>query len=303
MDELQVVNLDLSLLAADLRPASIRMYTRDFEAYITFAGTPTAALDASMLERWRLDLVRQGHSPNTINRMLSAVRSIVKIANRQGYIDPETTQAMIAVPGVKRAVLRERLKRNARTFISETDMRRLCNAPATDTLAGMMHHALFLTLATSGLRISEAVGLKQADISETDNDGRPAYFVSVLGKGHETAEQVPLGVSAYRAIQDWLAVRPLASDYIFTGFGGRGDRDPSTQPILASSAWSLVRHYAKRCGLEHIKPHDFRRYVGTRLAARNPRHAQLVLRHQDLNTTYKHYVLDDLPAGLTDDFA
>jgi integrase len=66
------------------------------------------------------------------------------------------------------------------------------------------------------------------------------------------------------------------------------------------SIWRIVKGYADQCGIEHIKPHDFRRYVGTQLAKKNPRVAQKALGHKNINTTMDNYVLDELEVGVTD---
>jgi integrase len=124
--------------------------------------------------------------------------------------------------------------------------------------------------------------------------------VYVTGKSDTDAREAPLSIEAYEAIQTWLNVRPVASGWIFTGFSGRGSRDPRTNHIHTVSAWELVGRYAKAVGLEHVKPHDFRRFVGTTLAKKDLRQAQKVLGHKDINTTVKHYVLDELEVGLTD---
>ncbi len=50
-----------------------------------------------------------------------------------------------------------------------------------------------------------------------------------------------------------------------------------------------------------MKPHDFRRFVGTQLARKDIRMAQKALGHKRLETTVRHYVLDELEPGLTDD--
>ena len=71
-------------------------------------------------------------------------------------------------------------------------------------------------------------------------------------------------------------------------------------PLSVSSAWRVVRKYALQCGLPHVKPHDFRRFVGTELAKRDLRQAQKALGHQRLETTVQHYVLDELQPGLTE---
>ena len=49
-----------------------------------------------------------------------------------------------------------------------------------------------------------------------------------------------------------------------------------------------------------MKPHDFRRFVGTELAKRDIRQAQKALGHKRIETTARHYVLDELAGGLTD---
>ena len=62
--------------------------------------------------------------------------------------------------------------------------------------------------------------------------------------------------------------------------------------------WKIVQKYANLCDLSHVKPHDFRRFVGTQLAASDFRKAQKALGHKSIETTARHYVLDTLKVGL-----
>ena len=136
-----------------------------------------------------------------------------------------------------------------------------------------------------------------------DEDQHTGYYLEVMGKNQTEPRKAPLSPEAERLIKEWLEARTgagVSSEYIFTGFGGRGGRDPRTNPIHPASAWELVQRYAKACNLAHVKPHDFRRFVGTRLAKNNIRNAQKALGHKRIETTAAHYVLDDLPMGLTD---
>ena len=64
--------------------------------------------------------------------------------------------------------------------------------------------------------------------------------------------------------------------------------------------WNIVKRYAHQCGLDHVKPHDLRRFVGTQLAAKDIRKAQKALGHKSIEVTARHYVLDELEIGLTD---
>ena len=134
----------------------------------------------------------------------------------------------------------------------------------------------------------------------TTRDG--ASFLQVLGKRQHTPREAPLSQEAAAAIQNWLAQRGAGrpDTPLFTRFAGGGWR-PTTAPLSVSSAWRVVRKYALQCGLPHVKPHDFRRFVGTELARRDLRQAQKALGHQRLETTVQHYVLDELQPGLTED--
>jgi integrase/recombinase XerD len=223
-------------------------------------------------------------------------------AAQQGYITHESAEQFKHVKGLKISANKERKSAHVRTPISKAQMQAFINAPEVNTLAGKMHHALLLTLATAGMRISEAVALKVNDIQwDEDEDGHQGWLVYVLGKNMDKPEPRALGKRAKQAIDQWLVARPIDSEYVFTGFAGRGDSRATDKPITRMAAWQLVQHYAEAVGLEHIKPHDLRRYVGTQLAKRDIRLAQKQLGHKRIETTAQNYVLDSIRLGVTDD--
>lgn len=288
---------DASILAGQLAPSSIAMYSRDFEAYIKYVGDAQLALDPTSLARWRAHLAQStDKSPNTINRMLSAVKRIMREAASQGYMSHESASAFEEINGVKVAALKDRIKGNARVRIEPTDMRTVCELPEMERLIGLRDTALLATLASSGLRVSEMVSLTHSQIHKKGK----GYILSVRGKNDVEPREAPLSREAYSHIQIWLNARPVASEYIFTAFDGRGSR-LSDRPISPTATWVLVRKYAQAAGLDDIKPHDFRRFVGTQLARTNIRNAQKALGHKRLETTARHYVLDELEVGLTDE--
>ena len=297
--------LDVSILAGQIAPSSLAMYRRDFAAYLDFAGT-RAALPTEFA-RFRAWLANETeYSPNTINRMLAAVRRVVKEAATQGYLDHETAEAFKHIEGVKVSALRERTRPNNRTRITPEDMRRMLDIADTTKLVGLRDAALLATLQSSGLRVSELVSLTVGHIVTTKSKrGQVAYLLQgVMGKGQVTGRDAALSVEAYNRIMAWVNARPVMSQYIFTGLtdGLHGNvTEPTTAPISAISAWKVIVKYAKRAGLEHVKPHDFRRFVGTQMAKKDIRQAQKLLGHKSIETTMRNYVLDDLEAGLTDD--
>lgn len=123
---------------------------------------------------------------------------------------------------------------------------------------------------------------------------------SSLPDQHEQPREAPLSAEAKEAIDVWLARRPVASAYVFTAANGRGPRR-AARHLTEENIEKIVKAYAGRAGLEHVKPHDFRRFVGTQLARADIRKAQKALGHCSIETTARHYVLDRLEPGWTDD--
>ncbi len=287
------------LLAGRLAASTVAIYTWDCTTYVAFCGyDSTVVLRAETLRRWRTHLVADTLlSPHTINRMLAAVKRVMREGAVQDLVAREVAEAFRQVEGVSVTALRHRLKAHARVRITPAQMRQLCEAPALQTRLGVRDRALLLTLATSGCRISAVVALTPAQV--TPRDG--SYFLQVLGKRQHAPREAPLSQEAAAAIQAWLTQwgegRPDTA--LFTRFAGGGWR-PTAAPLSIRSAWRVVRKYALQCGLPHIKSHDFRRFVGTELAKRDLRQAQKALGHQRLDTTVQHYVLDELQPGLTE---
>ena len=317
------IGFDASILAGQVGQSSIKMYARDFAEYHNTEGTGWADLAGfnplapATFARFRAYLASETtltrkppfkpYSPNTVNRMLTSVRSVMTAAAEQGFIDRETADGFRDLKGVKTAALRDRMKPgNGRHRIEPSDMRCILDKPDTSTLVGKRDAALLATLQSSGLRVSELVGLTVGNLTTTKGKrGQVAHLiVNVMGKGQSEPRDAYISVEAYAKIMAWLDARPVMSQHIFTAMndGLHGNvTAPTTEPMTTVGAWKLVQRYAKRCGLSHISTHDFRRFVGTQLAADDIRKAQKALGHADINTTARHYVLDSLEPGLTDD--
>ncbi len=291
------LSFNSSILAGRLAPSSIAMYERDFKAYLAFAMTPELALEPSTLARWITHLAADTDmSPNTINRMLSTVKRLMKEAAQQGFIAQELRLSFDKIDGVKVAALKTRTKTTARTRTSPEAMRSLTDAPDARTLVGLRDTALLHTLASSGLRVSELASLTEQQIVKQGK----GYLLRVMGKNDTEFRDAHLSPTAYDAILNWLEERRVSSPYIFTSFSGRGDSRATHEPMTEVAVWQTIKKYADEVGLEDIKPHDLRRFVGTQLARVDIRKAQKALGHKRIDTTVRHYVLDDIEVGLTD---
>ena len=303
-----------SILAGQVANSTRKQYTEDFFDYLRFARNAQDALDSAIFSQWRTDLVERVYlvpdkeipgemvekqlSPNTINRMLAAVRHMMMEAEEKRLVPTGTFEQFNRVRGVSIKGLKDRLKPNARVRITPHEMRLLTEQPDVERLLGLRDLALLHTFG-NGPRISEICDI-------TRNRLRPrgrGYVVEVRGKNKTEYRDVPLTGEAYAAIQSWLTARPIESPYIFTRFDGRGEGTHSrlsAEPLTRQGAWKIIKGYTVKIGLPDAKPHDLRRLVGTELARKNPRIGQLILGHASIETFYKHYVLDEIPEDATE---
>jgi len=86
-----------------------------------------------------------------------------------------------------------RLPRTLPTNLSEADVEALLAAPDTNTDLGLRDRTMLEMLYASGLRVSELVGLRMAQVSQDSG------VVQVVGKGNKE-RLVPIGETAL----DWL---------------------------------------------------------------------------------------------------
>ena len=166
-----------------------------------------------------------------------------------------------------------RTPRRLPTVLAPEELRRLF-----DVARDVKHKALLMTLYGAGLRISEALNLKPADI-----DGRRMLVHVRLGKGTGGGKDrmVKLSAQLLAALRDyWRARRPV--DWLFPQA-----KNPA-RPMDGSDAWRMVRRTARRAGItKRVSPHTLRHSYATHLldAGTDLRTIQLLLGHGNLKTT------------------
>jgi len=116
------------------------------------------------------------------------------------------------------------------------------------------YELLFGLLLNSGLRISEALGLKASDVRLVDGT---AKSVRVIGKG-DKERLVPLPEKFGQVFGFWLKDRPKG-DYVFA-------RAPGQKPVSAQAARAYLRGMLQKAGIEKkISPHKLRHTYATNL--------------------------------------
>ena len=269
----------LSELGAQRRASrhTVSAYRRDIVRVLDAAAgagrpVPPAAWTRELLERALHGLHRTRHSAASAARALAAWRSFSRFCVRRGVLsrDPARTLAFPRLP-----------RRLPRTLPANDLERALDRLAAAADRTAPRDRALLELAYSSGLRLSELVGLNRGDVD------RGAALVRVRGKGRRE-RIVPVGEGALRALDGYLAARPPAV---------RGDEPVFSGPSGARLSGRTVQRVVRRRlsdvaqGLG-VTPHALRHSFASHMLDRGAdlRAIQEMLGHSSLATTqvYTH---------------
>ena len=265
---------------------TLRAYTHELDELKKLAnGRPLESLTATDIRGAVARAHAGGLSARSIGHRLSAWRAFYRWL--AGRIDlPANPVSTVRAP--KRA-------KTLPKALSVDDAHKLMEAPATVTAEGLRDHAMLELFYSSGLRLSELVGL---DVHFADADGyRSAGWlkledseVEVLGKGNRR-RSVPVGSKALDALRAWLAVR-----------GELVKHDP--HPLFLSARGNrmspnVVRERVKRTALTagipaNVHPHVLRHSFATHVlqSSGDLRAVQELLGHASISATQVYTGLD-----------
>jgi integrase/recombinase XerC len=271
-----------------------RAYSHDLEEFVLFIGqcffskknskevvSPMAGQVNSLMIRGYLAFLHKKNQKVTISRKLSAVRSFFRFLVKHGVI----------LDNPMDRILTPKQKKTIPVYLPVDDVFRLLDSIKTDTLIGIRNRAIFETLYSSGIRVSELEGLNIFDVDFKK------HLIRVLGKGSKE-RIVPIGGKALTAILDYR--KRLNSE---TGIG----EDKNTALFLnknggrltSRSIARILEKTAKECGLLiPVSPHALRHTFATHMldAGADLRVVQELLGHTSLSTTqkYTHVSIDRL---------
>lgn len=260
----------------------------NYDHYLTrlndYAGDITVGdIDSELVRKWRLWLNRLGTNmsdelqKSTLNYHLIALRSFLKFCHKRGVpcMAPDTIEL-------------SRTRRPQVTFLNEDELQRLFEQPDASTTAGLRDRAILELLFSSGLRVSELVGLDRDHI----NLKRREFMVR--GKGQKD-RPIFISPEAAKWIEEYLEKRADATKPLFIRYGGRKtvDRTGNYHRLTARSVQRLVAHYALLAGItKHVSPHTMRHSFATNLLMNGAdlRSVQAMLGHSNISTTqiYTH---------------
>ncbi len=276
----RVIDAYLTHLRVERRLAanSVESYARDLVLLARFAAGrrgSLAALSRQDLEAFVRQLMSEGRSPRSVARVVACLRGFYRhlVVERRITATPaEDVRAPRAWPALPR-------------YLSVEDVDRLLTAPDVSTPRGLRDRALIELLYATGLRVSELVGLRVADVNVE------ARYLTCTGKGSKQ-RIVPMGDEAAAWIARYvregrpaLVGRRAALRLFVNARGGT--------TLSRVGFWRILKAQAAQAGLSGpISPHVLRHSFATHLLDRGAdlRAIQMMLGHADLSTTqiYTH---------------
>ena len=259
---LQAWFIDRLIAQRDVSPHTIRAYRDTLRLLLDYAETQLgsqpsqldiAELDAPLIAGFLDHLeTRRNNSVRTRNLRLAAIHSLFRYAQHRHPEHAQDIARVLAIP----------LKRSDRaivTFLDDSEIQALLDAPDRSTWTGRRDHALLVLAIQTGLRVSELTGLKCNDVHLTRGP-----HVRCRGKGRKN-RIAPLTPTTSAVLEIWLAERAgRADDPAFpTARGGHLTRDALDHRIT-----KYIDIAAQRCATLHAKrvtPHTLRHTAAMQL--------------------------------------
>jgi integrase/recombinase XerC len=276
-------------LLADKRSINTkRAYQKDLKDFFvyTFNQPPSQDLIAEFLQlerftaiaivlKYKSHLITKGLKEATVNRRLSAIKSLVKFANKIGRCAWNLDQ----VQGERIQQYRDT------TGVNPQAIKAMLSIPNQETIKGKRDYAILRLLWDNALRRSEVV---HTNISDFNIHGRSLL---ILGKGRGTQKvSISLSTPTIAAIQTWLDTRkepphhyPL---FISLAPGSYGQR------LHDNYIYKLVNRIAQQAGIpKQMSPHRIRHSAITAALDAtngNVRKVQKLSRHKKIDTLMKY---------------
>ncbi|MBL1136468.1 MAG: tyrosine-type recombinase/integrase [Chloroflexi bacterium] len=185
------------------------------------------------------------YKPGTVNKMLSALRGVLKAAKNLGQMPPDAYSNAVDIRGIKNATL------PAGRELSAGEIGVLLMTCGQDNSpAGVRDAALIAVLYGAGLRRAEIVELNLADY--VPDTGK----LVVQGKGQK--ERIAwLNDRANAALSEWLTVRGDEDGPLFWHIN-KADKLVNRR-LTTQAIFHILRKRGDEAGLRDFSPHDLRR--------------------------------------------
>jgi len=279
-------------LERSLSENSIMAYERDVRKlmhYLTAESIvlPVSTVNQNNILRFLTELSDINVSPHTQARILSGLKSFFNFLELEEVVTINPTDQIEA----------PKIGRKLPDTLSFVEIEKILAVIDLSTPDGARNRAMIEVLYSSGLRVSELVGL------EINNVYFDVGFLKIQGKGNKE-RLVPVGSDALKYMEIYLEeirkhikVQKGNEHYLFLNRRGK--------KLSREFVFMFVKDYVAQAGIgKKVSPHTFRHSFATHLieGGADLRAVQEMLGHESVTTTeiYTHLDRDYLKQVMTD---
>lgn len=267
-------------------PRTIQSYGRDLDAFFAFLKECGSLPQLDQVTRENLrafladSVAEKDHDPRTVARQASALRSFFAFHFRRRNVASSPADSLVTPKRGKPLP----------TVLTLKEVESILTVPDPATLEGLRDRAIMELFYSTGLRVSELVGLKHNMLDMDENVAR------VVGKGSKT-RYVMLGEIAKKTLSAYFS----HPEYGSSGSGDPCFPGPTGKPLTARTIQRMINDRAASAGIDkHVTPHVFRHSFATHLLDNGAdlRSVQMMLGHASIGTTqiYTHVTIERLKA-------
>lgn len=254
---------------------------RSFEAFFKNLDDQLSweSVDSDVIRSWMESMMDKGNTATSINRRLSAVRSLYRFALSRGIVERDPAHGLKGPKG----------KKLLPQYLRESEMDRLlADDMWTDEMGDLRARTIILMFYSTGIRLSELTGLDNASVDFA------AQQLKVRGKGNKE-RLIPFGSELQKALRLYTERRdaetPSDSQAFFVGDDG--------QRMTSQQVRQIVQHHLSRVTtMKKRSPHVLRHTFATAMLNNEAgiESVKKLLGHSKLSTTeiYTHTTFEQL---------
>ena len=178
-------------------PRTVQEYEDDLRMFESFFKNKDSqvsweSVDSDLIRDWLESMMDSGHAATSVNRRLSALRSLFRFALSRHLVEKDPAHVIVGPKNSKPLP----------AFVREQDMNRLLDGEEMwqDNFEDLRARTIIILLYHTGVRVSELTGMDVSSLDMYDS------YIKVRGKGNKE-RVVPFGEELKAGLEKYLVAR------------------------------------------------------------------------------------------------
>lgn len=252
--------------------STVMSYQRDLKKlfqYLCDRGVENVQdITATSLNSYILQMEKEGFSTSSVSRTIASTRAFFHYLMKIKVTADDPSDRLKA----------PHVEKKTPEILTLEETVQLLNQPELDSAKGIRDKAMLELLYATGMRVSELISLKIADVNMA--------MGYVLCRDHEKERVIPFGAEAEKALKRYMGesravlLKGKESECLFVNCSGKS--------MSRQGFWKIIKHYSAQAGItKDITPHTLRHSFGAHLVQNGAdlRAVQEMMGHSDISTT------------------